>query len=74
MCSLKVLIIHFFFFHIGTSEDWAKGAAGIKYSYAVKLRDRGSFGFLLPAVQILPTAKEIFVAIKVLAKMIKSKY
>ncbi|KAK6629902.1 hypothetical protein RUM43_003723 [Polyplax serrata] len=57
----------------GTAEDWAKGAAEIKYSYSIMLRDRGSFGFLLPAAQIVPTAKEIFVAMKVLAKMMTEK-
>jgi hypothetical protein len=33
----------------GGSDDWAKGGAGIPYSYAVELRDTGDFGFLLPA-------------------------
>ena len=33
----------------GASDDWAKGEAGIKYSYTVELPDTGKFGFLLPA-------------------------
>ncbi|XP_049799617.1 carboxypeptidase B-like [Schistocerca nitens] len=48
----------------GCSEDWAKGVAGIKYAYAVELRDRADFGFLLPASQIIPTGRETFAAIK----------
>ncbi|XP_046988168.1 carboxypeptidase B-like [Schistocerca americana] len=48
----------------GCSEDWAKGVAGIKYAYAVELRDRGDFGFLLPASQIISTGRETFAAIK----------
>jgi hypothetical protein len=33
----------------GGSYDWAKGEAGIPYSYTVELRDTGTFGFQLPA-------------------------
>ena len=33
----------------GGSDDWAKGSAGIKYSYTVEMRDTGTFGFQLPA-------------------------
>jgi len=32
----------------GGSDDWAKGGAGIKYSYTVELPDTGDYGFLLP--------------------------
>jgi len=42
----------------GASYDWAKGVAGIKYSYTIELRDRGHFGFLLPSSQIIPTGEE----------------
>lgn len=33
----------------GGSDDWAKGGAGIPYSYTVELRDTGRYGFELPA-------------------------
>ena len=33
----------------GTSRDWAKGGANIKYSYTVELPDTGKFRFELPA-------------------------
>jgi murein tripeptide amidase MpaA len=52
----------------GGSDDWAKGAAGIKYSYTVELRDTGNSGFILPASQILPTAKETWEAVKTVAR------
>eukprot|EP00057_Strongylocentrotus_purpuratus_P008824 XP_011663298.1 PREDICTED: carboxypeptidase B [Strongylocentrotus purpuratus] len=52
----------------GSSVDWAYGVAGIKYSYAVELRDTGRYGFLLPADQIAPTAIETFEAVKVIVK------
>jgi hypothetical protein len=33
----------------GGADDYAKGGAGIKYSYTVELRDSGRHGFVLPA-------------------------
>ncbi|KAL4235386.1 Sodium-dependent noradrenaline transporter [Mactra antiquata] len=44
----------------GGSDDFAKGGAGIKYSYTIELRDQGDYGFQLPATLIIPTAKEFF--------------
>ncbi|XP_071439408.1 carboxypeptidase B-like [Hetaerina americana] len=52
----------------GGADDWAKGVAGIKYSYTVELRDTGNYGFLLPASQIISTGKEIFAGVKAMAK------
>lgn len=51
----------------GASDDWARGAARIKYSYTIELRDRGSFGFILPVKYILPTAREALAAAFTLA-------
>eukprot|EP00112_Aurelia_sp_Birch-Aquarium-sp1_P006038 Seg1675.1 transcript_id=Seg1675.1/GoldUCD/mRNA.D3Y31 product="Carboxypeptidase A2" protein_id=Seg1675.1/GoldUCD/D3Y31 len=55
----------------GGSDDWTYGKLGLVYSYALELRDRGRYGFLLPANQILPTAKETFAAIKAMAAAMK---
>ena len=44
--------------HAGGSDDWAKGKAGIEYSYTIELPDSGRYGFLLPAREIEPTARE----------------
>lgn len=41
----------------GGSDDWAK-SINVKYSYTIELRDRGRYGFVLPAQYIVPTAKE----------------
>ncbi|XP_029010363.1 carboxypeptidase A4 [Betta splendens] len=47
----------------GGSIDWSYDA-GIKYSFALELRDTGRYGFLLPASQIVPTASETWLALK----------
>lgn len=47
----------------GGSYDWAKGVAGIKYSFTMELRDTGNYGFLLPRDQIQPTGLETWAAI-----------
>eukprot|EP00795_Rhopilema_esculentum_P002245 gene2245-17852_t len=51
----------------GGSDDWTYGALGLVYSYALELRDRGRYGFLLPANQIIPTGRETFAAMKAMA-------
>ncbi|XP_059616969.1 zinc carboxypeptidase-like [Phlebotomus argentipes] len=43
----------------GTSVDWAYGDAGIKIGYTYEFRDRGTYGFILPAEQIIPNAIEV---------------
>jgi len=54
----------------GTPDEWAKNKVGIKYSYTIELRDKGTYGFLLPPTQILPTAKETFTAVRTLIKSV----
>ncbi|NWW78486.1 CBPA1 Carboxypeptidase, partial [Climacteris rufus] len=49
----------------GGSIDWTYNQ-GIKYSFTFELRDTGRYGFLLPANQILPTAQETWLALKVI--------
>ena len=44
--------------NLGGSDDWAKGGAGIKYSYTVELPDTGSYGFLLPSSRIEKVGRE----------------
>ncbi|CAG7835743.1 unnamed protein product [Allacma fusca] len=52
----------------GTDQDWAFGSGHFPFSYTMELRDTGSYGFLLPARLIKPTAEETFEAIKTLAR------
>lgn len=52
----------------GGSPDWARGVAGIKYPFLIELRDRGVYGFLLPIVEIIPTAEECWAGIQVVIR------
>ncbi|XP_017694718.1 PREDICTED: carboxypeptidase A1-like [Lepidothrix coronata] len=49
----------------GATIDWTYNQ-GIKYSFTFELRDTGHYGFLLPAKQIVPTAEESWLALKVI--------
>ncbi|NXT20706.1 CBPA1 Carboxypeptidase, partial [Syrrhaptes paradoxus] len=49
----------------GSTVDWTYDQ-GIKYSFTFELRDTGRYGFLLPAKQIIPTAEETWLALKVI--------
>jgi len=53
----------------GASDDWAK-SIGIKYSYTLEVRDTGSYGFILPPAQIIPTSVETWEAVKVVANQV----
>lgn len=55
----------------GLATDWAYEKAGIKYSYAVELPDKGQYGFALPPRMITSVGQEILAAVKVLASGIK---
>ncbi|XP_030410286.1 carboxypeptidase A1-like [Gopherus evgoodei] len=46
----------------GGTIDWTYNQ-GIKYSFTFELRDTGSYGFLLPANQIISTAEETWLAL-----------
>ena len=47
----------------GVCSDWFYGARDA-FSVSYELRDRGQYGFLLPADQIVPTAEEAFAGIE----------
>ncbi|KAM8818469.1 carboxypeptidase A4 [Rhynchonycteris naso] len=54
----------------GSSIDWAYDN-GIKYAFTFELRDTGHYGFLLPADQIVPTAKETWLGLKTIMKHVR---
>ncbi|NXI37932.1 CBPA2 Carboxypeptidase, partial [Galbula dea] len=54
----------------GGSIDWSYDN-GIKYSFALELRDTGRYGFLLPANQIIPTAQETWLGLKAIMEHVR---
>ncbi|EFQ31075.1 zinc carboxypeptidase [Colletotrichum graminicola] len=47
----------------GDSTDYIHGVAKSKYTYTLELRDRGTYGFSLPASQIQPTVRETWAGV-----------
>jgi len=54
----------------GNIVDWMYARQKIKYSYAVHLRDTGTFGFMLPEKWIRPTGEETINLVEYLATFI----
>ncbi|GKT93158.1 zinc carboxypeptidase [Colletotrichum tofieldiae] len=47
----------------GDSTDYIHGVAKSKYTYTIELRDKGTYGFSLPASQIQPTVRETWAGV-----------
>jgi len=54
----------------GNIVDWMYAKAGITYSYAVHLRDTGTYGFLLPEEWIRPVGEETASMIEFMANFV----
>jgi len=57
----------------GSTTDWTRAVAKAKYTYALELRDKGRYGFVLPPNQIIPSGQETWAAINALALDVKDK-
>ncbi|PWN50999.1 hypothetical protein IE53DRAFT_386668 [Violaceomyces palustris] len=57
----------------GSSIDWSYGQAGLKWSFALELRDSGTYGFLLPPSEIRPTGEEVGSALVYILSFIAKK-
>ena len=50
------------------------GVAGIKYAYALELRDTGSYGFLLPVGQIKATNEETLEGLRTMVALLEKEF
>ena len=54
----------------GYSTDYNYAVGKARYSYLIELRDRGTFGFVLPPVRIMPTVLEMWQGFREILKRI----
>jgi len=57
----------------GSALDWFYHEVKVQYAFQIKLRDTGSYGFLLPKEHIIPTGNEVLSAITFLGRFLRGE-
>lgn len=69
-CLIKLI----FFFVVqldkssGSSIDWVHDKANVKVAFAIELRDKGEYNFLMPKNEIKPASEELWNGLQAVLK------